>query len=210
MRPGPSAPVAALDIDGTSGNYHAHFTWFMELWTGKPMPDPKEYTGGVPFHKHLGVSRQTYRDGKLAYRQGGWKRFMPAYDGIGELTKHIRKNGVQVWICTTRPYLRLDNIDPDTRHWLRRVGMQHDAILYGPHKYRDLVQAVGADRVVVVYDDLPEMVRQSTSLGLPTVLRAQPYNVPWHGSGNWSVAHSVDEMRAEFDSLLQQWRKQHG
>jgi len=207
----PFAPVIALDIDGTSGDYHTHFTWFMELWTGKPMPSPSQYTGGVPFHKHLGVSRSTYREGKLAYRQGGWKRFMPAYEGIGAFTKGVRRNGVQVWICTTRPYLRLDNIDPDTRHWLRRNGLQYDAILYGQHKYRDLVKAVGAERVVMVYDDLPEMVTQAMGLGLPACLRLQPYNEGWvPGNGRACSARSVVDYWGVFVSAHDEWKKNHG
>ncbi len=211
MRPDPFAPVAALDIDGTAGDYHSHFTWFVEQWTGRPMPDPTQYTGGVPFHKHLGISRSTYRTAKLAYRQGGLKRWMPAYEGIGELTRHIRRQGVQVWICTTRPYLRLDNIDPDTRHWLRRNGLQYDAVLYGPHKYRDLVAGVGAERVVVVFDDLPAMLEQALSLGLPSCLRAQPYNDYWRATNFIPPrAHTVDEMTVVFDAALKIWRDSHG
>lgn len=210
LRPHPLGPVMALDIDGTSGDYHGHFTKFIEQWLGRPMPDPAQYTGGVPFHKHLGVSRSTYNDAKLAYRQGGMKRSMPAYEGIGEFTRYVRKQGVQVWICTTRPYLRLDNIDPDTRHWLRRNGLQHDAVLYGEHKYRDLVRVVGADRVVVVFDDLPRMIAQARSLGLPSVLRAQPYNAAEASSGNFLTARSVDEMREWFDILHDEWRKKNG
>lgn len=206
MRPAPDAPVVALDIDGTSGDYHGHFTRFIEAWLGRPMPDPTQYTGGVPFHKHLGVSRSTYNDAKLAYRQGGLKRSMPAFEGIGEFTRYVRNHGVQLWICTTRPYLRLDNIDPDTRHWLRRNGLQHDAVLYGQHKYRDLVRAVGRGRVVVAFDDLPAMIRQAESLGLPAWLRAQPYN---EGSGISKVVGNVDDMYLAFDEELTIWRKNH-
>jgi hypothetical protein len=195
----------ALDIDGTSGDYHGHFTWFAELYTGKKMPDPKAYTGGVPFHKHLGVSRSTYNTMKLAYRQGGFKRSMPAYEGIGEFTRHVRRSNVQLWICTTRPYLRLDNIDPDTRHWLRRNGLQHDAVLYGPHKYRDLVRAVGAGRVLLVIDDLPAMLEQAAGLGLTSVLRSQPYNTYWDSIGKAHRVDSVDGYRKVFDHYLE-WR----
>lgn len=210
MRPDPFAPVVALDIDGTSGDYHSHFTWFAEQYLGRPMPDPTQYTGGVPFNKHLGVSRSTYRTMKLAYRQGGLKRWMPAYDGIGAFTKHVRNSGVQVWICTTRPYLRLDNIDPDTRHWLRRNGLQYDAVLYGAHKYRDLVRGVGSERVVIVYDDLPALVEQSLSLGLPSCLRAQPYNDYWRPRNGWAAkAHNVDEMEVVFDAALKIWSDDH-
>lgn len=210
MRPDPFAPVIALDIDGTSGDYHGHFTHFIEAWTGKPMPDPTAYTGGVPFHKHLGVSRATYNQAKLAYRQGGLKRSMPAYDRIGEFTKYVRRQGVQVWICTTRPYLRLDNIDPDTRHWIRRNGLQHDAVLYGQHKYRDLVKAVGSDRVLCVFDDLPEMISQALDVGLRAYMRMQPYNNWFNRNGNWGRISSVDDMFLVFEYELEVWRKNHG
>jgi hypothetical protein len=125
----------------------------------------------------MGVSKSTYRQCKLAYRQGGLKRSMPVYPGASELSRNLRKAGAEVWICTTRPYLRLDNIDPDTRHWLRRNKIQYDAVLWGEHKYRDLVKSVGIGRVVAVLDDLPEMAEQAASLGINNVyLRDQPYN----------------------------------
>lgn len=205
-RPDPFAPVIALDIDGTSGDYHAHFTAFAEAYVGKPMPAATEYTGGVHFSKHLGISRASYNEVKLAYRQGGLKRSMPVYDGIGDFTRYVRTKGVQVWICTTRPYLRLDNVDPDTRHWLtKRAHMQYDGLLYGSHKYRDLKRAVSVERVVMVYDDLPALIEQATSLGMPACLRAQPYNAYWR-SGNIPVAHTVGGMCDVFDMALKQWK----
>ena len=183
MRPGPNAPIVALDIDGTLGDYHGHFTRFAEQWTGRQLPDPKANTNGKPFYKHLGISRATYRQCKLAYRQGGMKRSMPCYPGASELTKSIRSMGVQVWICTTRPYLRLDNIDPDTRHWLRRNGIQYDAVLFGEHKYRDLKNTATSD-VLFVVDDLPEMIMQARSQGFDTVLMDAPYNRTWDRTGS--------------------------
>ena len=208
-RPGPNAPVVALDIDGTSGDYHGHFTWFVEQWLGRPMPSATQYTGGVHFSKHLGISRRTYNEAKLAFRQGGVKRWMPAYEGIGEFTKHVRSHNVQLWICTTRPYLRLDNVDPDTRHWLRRHGLQYDAIIYGPHKYRDLARTVGKERVLMVYDDLPKMIEQANSVGLPTTLRTQPYNTYWDSNGKTLWADSVEEYTKIFEWKRLEWRS-HG
>jgi hypothetical protein len=213
-RPGPDAPVIALDIDGTSGDYHAHFIKFAQAWLGRELPSATAYTGGVPFHSYLGISRSTYNQIKLAYRQGGLKRSMPPFPQIGEFTKYVRTKGVQVWICTTRPFLNLSNIDPDTRHWLReRAKMQYDGMLYGPHKYSDLKRAVGADRVVVVYDDLPRLVEAAMRLGMPACLRRQPYNegwVPEKGSGTFFEARSVLAMGLVFDRALTQWRKDHG
>lgn len=169
-------PVVALDIDGTLAAYHKHFTWFAEMWLGREMPDPDQNTEGVPFYKWLGMSRSTYNDCKLAFRQGGMKRSMPAYPGSSGATRLIRKAGAEVWICTTRPYLRLDNIDPDTRHWLRRNKIQYDGVIFGSTKYNNLRKIVGQDRVALVVDDLPEQYDKAMSLGLPAVLRDQPYN----------------------------------
>lgn len=207
-RPGPGAPVVALDIDGTLGAYHAHFTRFAEAWTGKPMPSASEPTGAVPFHKHLGISKSTYRKIKLAYRQGGLKRSMPVYPGVGLLTRYIRSKGCQVWIATTRPYLSLDNIEPDTKHWLRdRAHAQYDNVLFGEHKYRDLVKAIGRERVVMVVDDLPAMINQACDLGLRAYIRSQPYNVEFDRIDLAGRVHDALTMRWAFD---QEWRKFNG
>jgi len=169
-------PVVAIDIDGTLGDYHGHFTRFAEQWSGRPMPDPAAINPAQPFHRHLGMSKATYRACKLAYRQGGMKRSMPVYPGAAHAIRLFRKAGADVWICTTRPYLRLDNIDPDTRHWLRRNHIQYDGVLFGEKKYRDLARIVGAHNVVAVLDDLVALVEQADRLGMPAYLRDQPYN----------------------------------
>lgn len=169
-------PVVALDIDGTLGDYHGHFIRFAEQWTGRKMRDPKQMTPDLPFFRFLGMSKMTYRQCKLAYRQGGMNRSMPVYEGASELTHAIRKAGAELWLCTTRPYMRHDSTDPDTRHWLRRNKIQWDHMVYGPNKYRDLVKIVPAGNVVAVLDDLPEMLEQAQSLHLPAYVRDQPYN----------------------------------
>lgn len=169
-------PIIALDIDGTLGDYHAHFTRFAEQWSGRPMPDPKTINPGQPFHTHLGMGKGTYRACKLAFRQGGMHRSMPVYPGAREMVRSYRHSGAEVWLCTTRPYLRLDGIHPDTRHWLRRNKIQYDGLLFGPGKYRDLARNVDKDRVLAVLDDLPEMLVQAESVKLPVYLRDQPYN----------------------------------
>lgn len=174
---GAGKPVVALDIDGTLGDYHGHFLRFAEGYIGKPMPDTKEINPGLPLYKHMRVSRAAYRACKLAYRQGGLKRSMPAYHFAAELTSRIRRAGAEAWICTTRPYLRLDNIDPDTREWLRRNRIQYDAVLFGEAKYAELVRQVGLSRIVAVADDLPEQIVKAGKAGIDSIyLMDQPYN----------------------------------
>lgn len=166
----------ASDIDGTLGDWHRHFLEFAEKWTGKPMP-PIDKVHHQKLRLHMGLSLREYQECKLAFRQGGFKRWMPVYDGAGRLSESVRLGGAHFWIATTRPYMRLDAIDPDTREWLRRAGIRYDGLLYGEDKYQELKRQVG-DRVAVIFDDLPAMLFIAKKL-FPEALvavRDQPYN----------------------------------
>jgi hypothetical protein len=77
FRTGEGKPVVAVDIDGTLGDYHAHFLWFATKWFGRTFPDPTEVNPGMRLSEFMGIPHELYRQCKLAYRQGGLKRFMP-------------------------------------------------------------------------------------------------------------------------------------
>jgi len=176
----PLAPVVALDIDGTLGDYYGHFKWFAELYLQQDLRC--DWTGTTNFDEALNLDKETYRDIKLAYRQGGMKRSIPVLDGDAgrALIQNIRERlGVQVWICTTRPWQRLDNIDPDTQFWIQRNFGRVDGVIYGEDKYEDLIDIVGRDRILGVVDDLPENVRRAGSLGLRAAIRAGQHNAAW-------------------------------
>lgn len=176
-------PVIGLDLDGTLLDYHSHFEAFAAQYFGFAK-SPKDMTGGydarIPFHKYLGVSKTAYRQCKLAYRRGQLKRSLPLlplpYPQAGEITRQLRRWGCDVWLCTTRPYLSHDEVDDATRHNLRRNGVQYQGIIWGEHKYRELVRTVGGNRVAAVLDDLPEMCRQAEALGLPMAYAMRPHN----------------------------------
>jgi hypothetical protein len=197
-------PVVAIDIDGTLGDYHGHFLRFAEAWYGRPMPDANAINPGLPLHKFMQTSKSTYRQCKLAYRLGGLERSMPCYPGADKLTKTIRDAGAELWLCTTRPYLKLDSQSVNTRHWLRLHKIQYDALIYGERKYRDLARIVGVSRVAAVLDDLPEMIIQADSLGMWTMLRDQPYNkhLNWHYR-----AMDLDQARRTILQEVRTWRK---
>lgn len=166
-----------IDIDGTLGDYHGHFLRFAEGWLGYPQfPYTAGASGSIPLYKHMGVSKTTYRQIKLAYRRGGLKRSMPVYEGAAEMVSSLRKREAVIVICTTRPYLQLENIEPDTREFLRRNKIPHDHILSGEHKYRNLKAIYGKSAIVSVLDDLPEMCEQAEKSGLPWVMKSMPYN----------------------------------
>lgn len=175
---------------------------------GRPMPPVDKNTDGIPLFRLMGVSKTTYRNCKLAYRQGGMKRSMPCYDGVDGVVRDMRHEGAEVWICTTRPYLRLDNIDPDTRHWLRRNGIPYDGVLFGTHKYRDLIKIVGLDRVLFVVDDLPELVDQARTIGLAAYLRDQPYNRYRSDLDDVRIA-DMSELQGLFAMHYDEWRSKH-
>jgi hypothetical protein len=190
-RNGHGKPVVSLDIDGTLGDYHGHFLRFAEGYFGRRMPEPTKINPGKPLWAFMGVRRAEYRDCKLAYRQGGMKRSMPCLEGASALTRDLRALGAEVWICTTRPYMRLDNVDPDTQEWLRRNKIEYDALLYDPRdgdaKYAELKRQAGIRRVVGVAEDLPEQAMRAIKAGFgPVWLRNQPYNkTAWEYDGRY-------------------------
>lgn len=206
MRDNGSNPVIGLDVDGSLGDYHGHFLRFAEGWLGRKMPDPATINPGLPLHRFMGVSKTTYRKIKLAYREGGLKRSLPAYDGARDIAYRLRKWKCDVWICTSRPYLAHGPIVGDTQHWLRRNKIQHDNIIWGEHKYRTLRKLAG-DRVVGVLEDLPSMAKQAHDYGIPVVMMNQPYNAmevhelpPVRRVGNlWQAMF-------QFDELLTEWK----
>jgi uncharacterized HAD superfamily protein len=165
-----------IDIDGTLGDYHSHFLRCAEMFLQRPMPDPKDINPLLPLHRHMGLPKHRYREIKMAYRQGRWKRSMPAFDYARQMTVDIRKSGAKVAICTTRPFNQLGEVDADTRWWLRHHGIQHDLVIWGPHKYRDLIKVVGRGNIVAVVDDELEQMERCHNLDLPFYLRDQPYN----------------------------------
>jgi FMN phosphatase YigB (HAD superfamily) len=196
-------PVVGIDIDGTLAEYHSWFLRFAEMYLGRELP-PYEEMDQDSLWRHAHIAKSTYRQIKLAYRQGGMKRSMPAYPNAAGLTRALRKAGAEIYIATTRPYLRLDNIDPDTRHWLRRNRIQFDGVLFGENKYRRLARLVGSERVVAVLDDLPELCGQAFSVGVQPILINRPHN-----AGIRADCEHVDNLfEAEelLTKLIGEWR----
>jgi hypothetical protein len=154
-------PVVSVDIDGTMGNYHDHFRVFAEQYLGQMLP--WDYRGGKEFSDYLFLDKEVYRQIKLAYRQGGMKRSMDVYHGATNFMKWLYNQDVEIWISTTRPWMRLDNIDPDTRHWLERNDIKWDYMIYGDDKYKQLLDRVENPRIVAVVDDLFEECERAES-----------------------------------------------
>lgn len=182
-------PVVAIDIDGTLGDFHRHQLEFACAYWDRSQLDTfyaERYDGSERFREYMsrtfGVSVEEFRAMKLAYRQGGMKRTMPCFLDSHDLTRSLRQAGAEVWLTTTRPYNRLDSVDPDTREWLRRNDIEFDHLLYGDDKYEKLAEYVGPERVVAVLDDEWDQVMTAVGLFGPAV--------PVLRLNGWNAAHS--------------------
>lgn len=201
-------PVVALDIDGTLGQYHEHFKTFMALYLDTPMP-ANPWGGIGDFEDYLGVTKAVYREAKLAYRQGGWKRWMPIYPGAVELINRLHDLDVEVWLVTTRPWMRLDNIDPDTREWCRRNGIEFDGMLFGQNKYEQLVTRIDCNRIVAVLEDENTQVMQAQYWGLPVLQRVNGYNNDALAAGFQDI-YELWEASKVISDTVDHWKELNG
>lgn len=197
-------PVAGVDIDGTIAKYHSHFTAFANEWTGRALGNPTPYFGEDPFHVYLGLSKRQYREVKLAYRRSGLKRSMPTVFGSEEFVRRLRKN-CRVVFCTTRPYLSIDNIEPDTVEFLRRNGIKYDGLILGHLKYQALRDQYGEENILGVIDDDPAMVRSAikSRLHARLITRASNSN---HCSNDVPRVTNFVEATNFFDERFNEWR----
>jgi len=151
-------PIVALDIDGTLGEYHGQFVKFATMYFDTSFPPAYGFDGSMELHEYLGLELTEYRRAKLAYRQGGFQRWMPMRPGADWLVNHLRDEGFEIWVTTTRPYERYDGTDPDTREWLSRNSIPWDNLLYSEDKYEVLHKRVDPSRVKLILDDLPKNI----------------------------------------------------
>lgn len=212
MRVHALAPVVAIDLDGSLGRYHDHFVWFLETiyFPGYRIGPLLWETQKGEFSKALGMDKAIYRDAKLAYRQGGLKRCMPTFadDHIPLSFRTIRELGVQIWITTNRPWMRLDNIDKDTKFWIDQNCGEVDGVIFSQEKYDDLIDNVGKDRILGVLDDLPENIIAARERNLNTAIRTGDHNHWWETS----VLCPPDVRRiynlSTFVHIVRQWKEE--
>jgi hypothetical protein len=203
-------PVVAVDIDGTLGDYHNHLAAFAVDYLDRDYADA--YDGSMQYRdwfcEQFECDPTTFREIKLAYRAGGQKRTMPLFLGADHFMKALTTLGVEVWLTTTRPYLKLDGIDRDTREWLRRNEILYNYLMYDENKYDILAEQVEQGRVVGVLDDEPAQLANAERHWGPRVpiLRCGTYNVraTWegqraetYGAAIGIIANNVDEWRSQ-------------
>jgi hypothetical protein len=206
-------PVVAIDIDGTMGMYHQHFLQFASGYLNQRIKN--YYVANQPFKEwfctNYRCSVDVWHDVKLAYRQGGLKRTMPAYSIAKELCASILEADAELWVTTTRPYIRHDNIDPDTREWLRRHNIKYDYLIYDGDKYKKLAQLVGKERVCAVLDDLPEEIDDANNLFEPgvAIFRQNSFNRAYN-SQYAITANNLEMAWRMINDRIKKWNALHG
>jgi len=199
-------PVVAIDIDGTLADYHNHLLDFAVGYFDREFP--RDWDGTGDWEEHLGLTRSEYREMKLAFRQGGQKRNMPIFPGAMESMQAIHSMPVELWITTTRPWMRHDSTDPDTREWLRRNMIPYDRLLYDDNKYQRLAELVGKERVILVVDDLPAQLRSAQWVFEDGVVYKKhgPHNMYANmpGFAEWDPVN----IRGIVVNRIDKWRKQ--
>lgn len=169
--------VVAVDIDGTMAQYHRGYRDFLELYDNhQPNTLPTRWHGLGEFRDVFGLTKQQHHDRKMAYRSGGFKRWMPKFDCAVTMMQDLKKLDLEVWVTTTRPWMRMDNVDNDTLEWLRRWEIPFDHLLFDEDKYGRLVEIVDPERIIGVLDDEAEQRDRCEELNLPFVLRRSDWN----------------------------------
>jgi hypothetical protein len=112
----------------------------------------------------------------------------------------------ELWITTTRPYLSLDNIVPDTVEWLRRHEIVYDGMLFDELKYKQFAERVDPERVVLVLDDLREMCEAAEEL-FPG--RAVQVASRFNAADRFTVSSTLDACAEIIVGRIEDWRERY-
>lgn len=177
-------PVVCVDIDGTLAQYHEALANFIDQWLPGDRA-PHSWDGLGEFNDHLGIDKETYRQAKLAFRAGGFKRWMEPFKGAVGFMQMLSREDLEIWVTTTRPWQRMDNVDPDTKEWLRRYDIPYKHLLFDEDKYGCITELIDPDRILMVLDDEAEQYERCQELGLPFVLKRTSWNHGVNVGCNW-------------------------
>jgi hypothetical protein len=204
-------PVIAVDIDDTLSDYSGSLLRFandyLDLQQSRTFY--LNYDGSKRLAEYLGIDDATYRSMKVAYRQGGQKRLQAPMPGALALMTALYMLPAEIWLTTTRPYLRFDSTDPDTRFWLERYGIKYDHLLYEDDKYERLADIVGRDRVAIVLDNDADQCMRATELGMPALQVGSDFNrapIATFSNRVEGLSHAGEKILDH----LEQWKDSHG
>jgi hypothetical protein len=106
-------------------------------WTARPswrVPVPGRHPVRGVVHRDLRVRPDDVPTDQARLPSGRDEALQRPIIGGQTFVDTLRAEGAEVWLTTTRPHDRFDRVDPDTREWCRRNGINFDGLLYDGDK----------------------------------------------------------------------------
>jgi 5'(3')-deoxyribonucleotidase len=170
------APVIGLDLDGTSANLVASLRDRVASTRRIPadrahheLPDPDHYSmweATSPWFSDLEDFLTHFEEGERT----GIYRELPAYEGLHDAVRQIRRVGFEIDVVTARP----SRFNHDTRAWLDSHDLPVGDI-HNPGIDKHLVSHID-----VFIDDSPHVIETLQAHGRKVIIFQQPYNTQVH------------------------------
>ena len=146
-----SSKIAGIDIDGVLAAYPEHFIDFINKKVGTDLKaeDLKDYN----IYEALELPEKMLRDLKDEFRQSGEKRFIPVLDGAKEFLQDLKDDDYEIVLLSARPYKKYRRIFADTKEWLEKNELVHDAILWDEDKCNRLIREFGHESIQFFVED---------------------------------------------------------
>lgn len=138
-----SKNIVITDLDGCLTDYPEVFlSWVAE-------------NRGLPFDSleamKTSMSRDDYEEIKHSYRISGVKRNLPVCPGVKEALEGLKRNGMDIWVITTRP--NWEPVFSDTKYWLNANNLPYDELFFVSNKPAFLEQNLSKGIRVVIDDN---------------------------------------------------------
>ena len=146
-----SSKIAGVDIDGVLAAYPEHFIDFINRKVGTDLKakDLKNYN----IYEALDLPEKLLKDLKDEFRQTGEKRHIPVLDGAKEFLHDLKNSDFKIVLLSARPYKKYRRIFADTKEWLEKNELVHDAILWDEDKCNRLIREFGHENVQFFVED---------------------------------------------------------
>jgi len=182
--------VVGVDIDGVLAKYPEHFLDFVNRKMGTDYS--VESLTDYDIYEALDLPENVTKELKDKFRQSGEKRFIPVLNGAKKFLKDLKKNGYQIVLLSARPYKKYRRIFADTKEWLKKNNLVHDAILWDEDKCARLIKEFGTDKVKFFVEDNLENANDVADLSKVYLLN-KSYNTG-KTKGNIVRVNELDEI----------------
>ena len=138
-----SKGIVIIDLDGCLTDYPRVFlSWVAEN---------KGFSCDSLEAMKASMSRDDYEEIKHSYRISGVKRSLPVSSGVKEALEDLKRNGIDIWVVTTRP--SWEPVFSDTKYWLNTNNLPYHELFFVSNKPEFIEQNLSKGIRVVIDDD---------------------------------------------------------